>query len=80
MKLIEYMLWKGLSVSDLAKDLGYTRCHISQLVRGTLKIKKENSLLEMVERYTQGYVSKRDAQFPDKAESIFVFAKKSEKQ
>lgn len=64
MDLREYLFRKRLSVTDFAKELGYQRVHISQIVNG--KRKAGRHLAKTIEQFTHGEVTAHELLNPVK--------------
>ena len=62
MDLDEYLFRNRISQTDFAKELGVTRNHFGEIVRGrrTPSVK----LAKKIEKLTKGEVSKEEALFP----------------
>lgn len=54
MSLKVYLLLNKMTVADLARDMGYSRGHMSAVINGTLVASER--MARQIEAYTNGYV------------------------
>ncbi len=66
MNLDEYLFRKKISQTDFSKELGVSRNHFGEILRGrrTPSVK----LAKKIEEFTNGEVTKEEAMFPKEGE------------